>query len=286
MCAAHADVAATATCTRCGRFVCEACTFELEPVLCTTCEATAGDPLHLKHREFSVGGALLDGAKLSLLEAGPMLVIALAFAIPSVVIEALIPAAPGQMFATSWRFSVLYENLVAFIGSQAVLARLIARAEGRVLSVDDALSLSLKTWVRCLGANLRSSIQVLAYSLLFLLPGVRRAVQLAFVDIAVLRSTKEPLQVSTQLVEGRGWPVFGLVCASFATTWVPALLVTAVLGTAGEMLELVRPAALLSGWVLNVSGMVQSSVLLVGYYGLAHSKAEPLPVLPFRAPLG
>lgn len=115
---------------------------------------------------------------------------------------------------------------------------------------------------------------------------MRRAVQLMFVDVAVLRSTKEPLQVSAQLVEGRGWPVFGLVCASFATTWVPALLVTAVLGAAGEMLELVRPAALLSGWVLNVSGMVQSSVLLVGYYGLAHSKGEPLPLLPFRAPLG
>lgn len=254
-------------------------------MVCTTCEATAGDPFQLKSREFSVGGALLDGAKLALHEAGPILAIAFVFAIPGVVIDILIPDEPNQTLSTSWRVSILYENLVAFIGSQAVLARLIARAEGRVVSVGRAFSLSLQTWVRCLGANLRGGLSILAYSLLLLVPGVRRAVQLLFVDVAVLRSAKEPLQVSTQLVEGRGWSVFGLMFASFAATWFPALLVTVVLGAAGELLQLTHPAALLSGWVLNISGMVQTSVLLVAYYGLARSKGEPLPALPFRAPL-
>ncbi len=253
--------------------------------MCSACDELAGDPFQLKRTEFSVGGALLDGAKLAWHEAGAILIIAFVFAIPGVIIEVLIPDEPGQTLGTSWRVSILYESLVAFIGSQAVLARLIARAEGRVLPVGRAFSLSLQTWSRCLAANLRAGLSVLGYSLLLIVPGVWRSVQLTFIDVAVLRSTKDPLLVSKQFVENRGWPVFGLVCATFATTWLPALLVTVVLGAAGELLQLQRPASFLGGWVMNISAMVQLSVSLVAYYGLARSRGERLPVLPFRAPL-
>lgn len=285
MCATHGDVPATATCSRCGRFVCHSCTLETEPVLCAACDEVAADPFRLKRTEFSVGTALLEGAKLAWLEAGPILAVAFVFAIPGVIIEILIPDEPGQTLGTSWRVSVMYESLIAFIGAQAVLARLIARAEGRVLPLGRAFTLSLQTWGRCLSANIRAGLSTFGYSLLLIVPGFWRAVRLSFVDIAVLRSTKEPLLVSKEAVENRGWAVFGLVCATFAATWLPALMVTVVLGAAGELLKLQRPASLLGGWLMNVSGMVQSSVMLVAYYGLARSRGERLPSLPFRAPL-
>lgn len=283
-CALHLDVDAEATCERCGRFVCATCIAEPEPVLCTACAVGAGDPFQLKARPFSIGSAIVEGLKLAMLEAGPIVLLALAFSLPEVVLQALMPSNTGTLREV--RVSNLYEALVGIIGSQAVAARLIARAEGRRLSVGEALSVSLRTWRRCFAARFRSGLWILGATLLLIVPGVWMFVRLLFVELAVLRAPGDPLEVSKELVRDHWWEMFGVSLAGTLLAYLPVLLVVAVMGVGVEFAHLPSLIAeVFSGWLLTATGSVLTSILLVAYYGLHQTSGRELEPLPFRAPL-
>ncbi|MBL8923834.1 MAG: hypothetical protein JNJ54_33570 [Myxococcaceae bacterium] len=245
---------------------------------------TAGDPFGLKAGSFSVRGSLLTGVTLAARDAGPILGVCLAFAIPAGALQVLVPGDDLRSMGQSARLSNLFEVLVGIIGSQALVARLIARAEGRRLSLGQAFSVSLRTWSRCFGARFRAGLAILAFTLLLIVPGVWKYVQLVFVTTAVLRSTGDPLALSQHLVSGRWWPVFGLSLLIGVACFTPAFVGVALFAVA---LELVHSppviGEILGEWVFGVAQVIGSSVTLVAFYGLHRDTGTPLGPLPFAA---
>lgn len=291
-CALHPNVISEGTCARCGRFCCLTCVEATEPLLCAACLPLVRDPLGLSRSPFSPFSAIGPGMRLALGATGAILGICVVFSVPAAFLQALY--GQGDDLKTVAHSGVvllsnLYDAIVGAIGSQAVLALLIARAEGRSLSISGAFSEGLGNWARCLGATIRTSLTVLGFALLLVVPGIWKAVLLAFVSTAALRSQEvDALERSGALVRGRWGQVFLLLLASGAALYGPALVAVSGMAAAGDALGIpLLVQELVSDLIERlVRDGLMGGVMLVAYLQLHATVGVPLKPMRWRARQG
>ncbi len=277
LCPVHPERPSVATCERCGRFLCEACAVSHGPSRCADCDARLGDPLGILAQPFSVGGSLSLGWRL-FREALPGL-LAVSFLLG--IVGGTFTHAVDQnttSFATSMRWTFVFEGTVGLIAVGAHLSLLVGVAEGRRLNFGQALQEGMNAWPQLFGANVRSRLWSVLFCLLLIIPGIIKAVTLALATEAAYREPgKDALQSSTQLVTGRRWEMFGLCVASYAIVFAvmsPLSLLMAALVEAVESTSLAGDI-LLDGVGRGAEAFV-SAVGLVAFYGLKRVHGQAL----------
>lgn len=270
-CAAHPDSPALGACARCGRFVCDGCATEREPLLCAGCTAVVDDPLGLRAHAFKPIAAITRGVRL-VFQTPAVLLVSLAFSLPPALLSFAGKDSPWSLLERPWDF------FVNSIGEVAILALLVARAEGRRLTLGSALQEATARWGRMLLATFLSGLYVVLFTLLLVVPGVVKAVQLAFVTVAVLRTSDDALAYSARLVEGRWLRVFGFYLLIGLFVGLPLLGLLGGVGFIYAAVELPEPlidavATLLAALLVN--GVIPA-MTLVAFYGLHQETGVPL----------
>ncbi|PZR11478.1 MAG: hypothetical protein DI536_17790 [Archangium gephyra] len=280
-CALHFDVDAAGACKRCGRFACASCM--PDGSFCAECAPLANDPYGLNRRLDHLAAAQL-AFKLILADLPKLLVLVFVFSVPAALMQtALVPDGDDlKSISAANRVDNLYNFIFGAIGTQAMLAVLIARSEGRVIGIGRALSEGAMNWPRFFGARFRSGLWILLFALALLVPGVWQAVMLIFAGTAALRTRNvDPLEASRRLVKGRFWPVLGvgLMCGATIVAVIVPLGIVAIVDEEAQLprfpMELVNE--LLTRFATDV---VNAAVLLVAFVML-HRDAD-LPLEPMR----
>ena len=188
-----------------------------------------------------------------------------------------------ETVAASIRVSSIYELLVGLIGAQSMLALLIARSEGRRLSLGSALNEGAQNWARAVGARFRSGLNILGFALLLILPGFWKATLLMFSSIAVLRSQeRDALEASEKLVKGRLGLCFGFALAAVVVCYGPMIVIGAAVGLACEALSFPRfPLELATDLVDRLGTDVAMTSVLYSGYVMLHRTAR-LELAPMR----
>ncbi len=286
-CAVHFDLPAARTCTRCGRFCCSGCLSPEHDGLCVTCAPMLADPFGFTTRSFDFVTPFTAAVKLVWAELPKLLLLVALFSLSSALLQvALVPDGDDfKSIATSTRVSNLHDALLGLIGVQAILALLIARGEGRSLSLGAAFKESLGIWGRTLVARIRAGLWILLFVLLLVVPGIWKATTFMFVSIAVLRSQREdPLEASAALVRGRFWQVFGFGAVAFVGLYLPMFIVIMVLNLGFEAVGAPRfvseyASALVAGFFVDVA---MTAVLYVAYVMLHRTIDQPLGPMRWR----
>lgn len=280
-CSLHFDLDAVGTCTRCGRFACASCMPEAG--LCTSCAPLVSDPYSLV-RPLEHFAAVRIAMQLVLAELPKLALLSLMFAAPAALLQtAAVPAGDDlNAIARSSRVANMFEFFIGLIGSQAMLALLIARAEGRVLSLGGALREGALNWRRAVGARFRSGLWILLFTLLLVVPGIWQAVMLMFANVAALRTQNvDALEASRRLVKGRFWSAFGLAAINLMAL-VGAIVLVGVAAIFTEEVALPRLATeFFDDFVVRfTTDALMGSLFFVGFVML-HSSAG-IPLEPMR----
>ncbi|MBI5547598.1 MAG: hypothetical protein HY901_27255 [Deltaproteobacteria bacterium] len=273
-CPSHPDRAAAATCSRCGLFVCEACLSSRDPALCSACqERRSAEASLLGLTAYSFAGALGAGFRLLISRLWFFAVVCALFSVPEAIMDATLEEAQVG-FRTSYWASSLYGSTIGLIGVIACLATMAAGVQGRSLRLREALAEGLHAWGRVFVARLWAGIKISLWSLLLIVPGIVKWVQLSLVTpAAYLEPTADSHSRSEYLTDGVRWSLLGLLLLStgmaIAASTIPSLL----LGMAAELAPVLNlPGTCCSDWIVNVALLYPEAVALAAYYALRAQK--------------
>jgi hypothetical protein len=283
----HFDAPSAAACSRCGRFSCQSCLVEREPAICSTCGPGVVDPYGMK-RAFEFVPTFFIAFKLVLAELPKLLPIVIMFSIPAALIQTALTSNGDDLrsVSSSVRLSTFYEGFVGIIGAQAMLALLIARGEGRSLSLGAALNEGMQNWTRAIGVRIRSGLTILGFTLLLIIPGFWKATMLMFTSIAVLRSQEgDALETSESLVRGRFGLCFAFALVVLGLVFVPMVIIETVLALVAEELKAPRfPVELMSDVFDRFLGdVVMTALFYVAYVSLHRTAGLELAPMRWRS---
>jgi hypothetical protein len=287
-CPVHPEDPSVATCTRCGRFLCAQCLRNPTPPLCAACFVKWSDPLGILSAPFGIAPALGNGARMVFPVLGRVLLLCLLFAIPSGLLSyATTSTSVGpiqQMRATN-----MFDFFIGLVCNVACLFLFIGVAEGRPLGLGQAVQEAGAKYGRVLSSYFRSGLWILLLGLLFVLPGIWKAVLIAFSTAAAVRIRRgDPLEFSTALVTGRWWPVFGTLAALVALLYVPGLVLIFALESGAELAELPEQTPLRMGmavfedFVLRVVEQLYGAGILAMFYALIRTTDQTLEPMRWR----
>lgn len=283
-CALHFDATAAGTCERCGRFACETCLGD--GAFCTECAPQAMDPYGM-NRRLDHFEAVRIALRLVAAELPKLALITLLFSLPVAFAQSLVPEGDDfKTLALSYRISNLFEVFMGAIGTQAMLAILIARAEGRSLRVGAALMEGVGNWRRFIGARIRSGLWIVFFTLLLVLPGIWQAVLLLFTGTAALRVTDvDALEASRRVVTGRFWSAFVVAVLSLASV-VAVVVVTTIIALVLDETSVPRfvPELLTELATRFATDAVGGAILLVSFVMLHVDAGVPLEPMRWREP--
>jgi len=285
VCPEHPEQPSVATCTRCGRFLCTGCRVSADPALCRTCAPLALDPLGILSTPFGASGTLRNGWRMFAPVLPQVLAIATVFSIPA----GLISAGLADSGVGAERVVNLYDALIGLIGDIACLAMFVGVAEGRSLSLGQALKEGTGAWGRVFGARFRAGLITLAFTLLLIIPGIWKGVLLAFVVEAAYRVPGEDsLEYSTSLVQGGGrwWPVFGVLLLSGFIAYVPVFFGAAIMGglaAVAAVPALNVAVEIGTDFIARIADNLLSAFSLATFYGLCKTDGRTLPAMQPQA---
>jgi hypothetical protein len=289
VCPQHPAVASIANCTRCGRFLCAECRVSENPPLCAACRPLALDPLGILSMPFNAGNTVRNGLRMFTPVLQAVVGITFAFSVPAGLLSWAL-SQPDDSTRTTFnnlRLVTFYDALVGVIATIACTALFIGVAEGRALSVGQALKEGTAAWGRVFGARLRGGLWVLLFALAFILPGIWKAVTLAFVvEAAVRLRGEDPLAYSTSMVQGGGrwWPVFGmLILVSLIAYGPPALIVFLLELAAGVVPIPQLPLEIFTDWLNRMAEMLEAAFGMAMFYGILKSDDRALPPMQWES---
>ncbi len=232
--------------------------------------AGVGRPLRLNSSSFEFVPAFIIGFKLVPAELPKLLVLTAIFAVPAALMQMVLVKEGDDLGAisSSIRVNSMYEFAVGIIGAQAMLALLIARGEGRTLSIGGALNEGMQNWSRAVGVRFRSGLTLFGFALLLLVPAFWKATLIMFSSIAVLRSRdRDALAASEAVVRGRFWLCLGFGSSAVAVAFGPMIILESIIAVVFEELSVPRfPHELLTDFIDRfLAGVVMTSVLYAGY---------------------
>jgi hypothetical protein len=279
VCPLHPERESVATCTRCGRFMCIGCQAVDEPPVCESCAPLFIDPLQIKAAHFSLWNTARNGLRMWSAVLPKVLLITTAFSIPG----GLLSYAVATRLPKSTRsFGNLYDALIGTIGAVACIALFIGVAEGRTLTLGEAIAESLSRWGRVFGARVRTGLWTALFLILLVVPGIWKSITLIFsVEAAVRVPRGDALEMSAELVKERWWAVavtsllvqFGALAPGFALTGI----LEGIDGVVGVPLI---ARVVFENWIFSVGATLASACMLSAYYGL--NRANEITLQPMR----
>ncbi len=285
VCPEHPESPSIATCARCGRFLCATCRVTADPPLCRSCQPLALDPLGIVSTPFSLGATLRNGWRMFVPVLPAVLVIAFVFSVPAGLISAAVENAGVSDGLAAQRAVNFYDAFIGLIGDIACLALFVGVAEGRSLSLGQALKEGTSSWGRVFGARFRAGLITLLFTLLLILPGIWKGVLLSFVVEAAFRvRSDDPLEYSTSLVQPRWWPVFGVLLLGGVIAYLPAFVVSAVVGGVTAVVPVPLVATeIATDWFARVGDTLASAFSLATFYGLNKTDGRTLPSMSWAS---
>lgn len=294
LCADHPDRPSAGTCARCGRFACDACWVPASG-RCVTCEAKS-DPLRVRGRPFSIGGALAGSFALlrPCLELAALTIVLLSMASTlEIYLGPSTALAPGPrvapaLSAVAIRFGLIFVRTVtlgAFL-SAVLLSGMSGAAQGEPVSFWQAIRAGARAWPRMAWANVQILVLIGLGWAACVVPGVMAMCNLyVALPLAFLEPAAAPLDAGAALTRGRRWHMLALVGAEvgvlIALGAVRAVVhagLNAWLPERGEVAGVALTFA--TTLLVGLAGPWTSALHLATYYGL---KASPEPA-PAPAP--
>lgn len=245
------------------------------------------DPYAMKGRAFEFVPALIIAFKLVLAELPKLLPIVILFSLPAAVIQTAFTTDGDDLrsISASVRISSFYEGLIGIIGAQAMLALLIARGEGRDLSLGAALNEGMQNWARAIGVRIRSGLTILGWTFLLIIPGFWKATLLMFTSIAVLRSQEQDaLEASESIVRGRLGVCLAFGFVVLCGVFLPMVMIETVIALIAEQLNAPRfPIEFLNDVIDRLLGdALMTSMFYVAYVMLHRSAGLELTPMRWR----
>jgi len=127
----------------------------------------------------------------------------------------------------------IYDLIRYLIGSVALLGILnfiinkLENEDEDEQSSRDIILHGLKKWPNFIGVGFVAGLKILGYTLLLIIPGIYKSVQLSFIDCEVATNgykITDPCDASEQLVENHWWKVFGFLLLMFLLEFIFELL--------------------------------------------------------------
>ncbi len=187
---------------------------------------------------------------------------------------------PGLLSAVAVRLFALVFVLIAEL---AAIAMLVARAEGRSISIARAYSDAVQRWPRAVRFNFYAGLQVAALWLACVFPGLWRSILLSLTNVVsfVKPIDSEPLRESEQLATTRLWEYGGFIAFAWLGMMMPWFGFDAVFYVLLRHVHRPPVLSLLLGGVLAVGSKTLLQAFLVSaYYGLNASAGKPPPISP------
>lgn len=250
------------------------------------------DPLGILSAPFGVGPALHHGSRMLKANLGAVMVLTLVFSLPNTLVAFALsfdgPETTNRAL-TEVRINNGLDLFIGIVCSIACLILFIGTAEGRRLTIGQVLVEATSRYGRVFAVYVRAVLWIVLLGLAFILPGIWKAVLIAFAAAAAVRIRRgDPLEYSTSLVEGRWWLVFGSLVAVFAIGYLPAIVLTAVPEGAITFsgLELTPwprvGLSFLGYWVMRFAEQFVGACCLAMFYALVRSKGLVLEPMRWR----
>jgi hypothetical protein len=138
---------------------------------------------------------------------------------------------------------------------------------------------SVRRWGRVFIAQLGASLTVVFLALLLLIPGIWKAIAVAFATVAAVRFSRgDPLRHSSELVRGRWWPVAAGVLFTTCVACLPVALVQTLLWGFIKFALSANGFAttLVSEWVGGMAGALDQAFEVAMFYGAVCSSNTEL----------
>jgi uncharacterized membrane protein len=205
---------------------------------------------------------------------GTIVLIALIFGIPGGLLSYGLEQAQVDSKVRLDSITKLYDGLIGLIGLVGALWAMAGVAEGRRVSVGEALSYGLQSWGRVFVARLRAGIWIFLFSLLLIVPGIMKALALALVlPSAVLNRGGDPIEESKDLTDGFKVHILGLSLLAVALLIAVVFPSGALVGLAGaELPALELPAAICLDIIGRIVDCFYQGVFLAAYFGLLRTR--------------
>ncbi len=292
LCPLHPEQPAVATCQRCGRFLCDGCRVSTEPPLCAVCVPIVKDPIGVLSAPFGVGTALKNGAQMFLPVMGSVAALTFVFSIPSALLSYFVSLKNDDSLRSTLnevRLSSFFDSLIGIVCTVACLAMFIGIAEGKQLTVGQALAEATSRYGRVFGTRFRGGLWVGLLTLALILPGIWKAVMLGFsVEAAVRLRREDALEYSSSLVRGRWWEVFGTILAVWIIVYLPSTALSFGFEFAGGLVELGAdsPARIglfvIEDWMTRFSDQFVGACSLAMFYALVARNGLTLEPMRWR----
>jgi hypothetical protein len=275
VCPVHPEQPSVGTCVRCGRFLCSGCRSVHAPPTCPECAARNRDVLGLGGQGLTVGGTLSIAFKLM---RATTPVLAVVVAIGSAIGIALELGLPDLPRSAGNLIDRVYDLTVGLVLNVSVVAAMMNASEGRAMGAGEALQEGLSGWSRVLKYRFLSGLLILAFTLLLIVPGVLKALSLAFVTILAWKNVPDPLAESTALTAGRRGPLLGVLTVAFllfvVTFAVPSVTVAVI---AESVPALYVPATVVTNVSVNVAERLLDGSVVAAYLLLCNEVAVGRP---------
>ncbi len=109
-------------------------------------------------------------------------------------------------------FYIIY-IITSITATIIIVRRLKTKSKGKFDLVKE-FKVSIKSFWGYVGVSLRTVLFVFLWSLLFIIPGIIKAIQYAFSTFVFIlegKGAKQSMVTSRAMVKGRGWKVFGYI---------------------------------------------------------------------------
>jgi hypothetical protein len=175
----------------------------------------------------------------------------------------------------------LYDAFIGLLGTVACLALFVGVAEGRTLSVGQALAEARAAWGRVFVARFRSGLIAALFTLLLVVPGIWKAVLFCFVTEASFRvADSDALDFSTTLVQSqRRWlTALGMSVLNGFVVGIPAFLAARALITVAKLVGVIPPlvVSVATDWLARLFEMGSVALGLAVFYGFLRSDGRNL----------
>lgn len=283
VCPQHPPRRSVGACARCGRFLCAECRAQDAPPTCADCLARSRDALGLGTQGLTAGGTLrLAFALLRATAPVVAVVVGLGGALSAAIDlgSEQLPSAVARAVDRTYGFTI------GLALQTAVLAAMLTVSQGRTLSPGAALGEGLGAYGRVLKARVLSGLMIGLFALLLIVPGVLKALSLAFVTILAWRKDPDPLAASTRLTAGRRWALLGVLTVAFLVFFVALAVPLVGMEVTAENFPALRvPASVLGTLGANLAERFLDASVVAAFL-LLENERRLAPPAPAGAELG
>ncbi len=224
----------------------------------------------------TVSGTLSVGLKLLLATAPVIATVVAIGAAVGVAIELVLPADVSRRAGNL--IDRVYEVTVGLVLNTAVVAAMLTASEGGAMTPGQALGEGFRWWGRMLKYRILSGLWILLFTLLLIVPGIFKALSLAFVTVLAWKHRNnpmvDPLDESTRLTQGRRGELFAAMAVAFVAFVMVFAIPTVAMSVAAEAIPLLEiPSVVVASVSVNFAERLLDAAVVAAFLLLSNEVA-------------